>query len=93
MEKIDLDVNIILLLKYTNQLIENLEDAKQKFLFKLNEEMGLFGLENSKPIQNLFDTYITNFKNINFSIKSMCNLDRLHLENIIKVLEEIKNGK
>ena len=55
--------------------------------------MGLFGLENSKPIQNLFDTYITNFKNINFSIKSMCNLDRLHLENIIKALEELKNGK
>lgn len=93
MEKIDLDVNIILLLKYTNQFIENLEEAKQRFLFKLNEEMGLFGLENSKPIQNLFDAYITNFKNINFSIKSMCNLDRLHLENIIKVLEELKNGK
>ena len=83
----------ILLLKYTKQLLEDLEKAKEKILFKLNEEMGLFGLENSKPIQNLFNAYITKFKNLSFSIKAMCNLDRLHLENIIKVLEEIKNGK
>ena len=93
MEKIDLDINVILLIRYTDELIEKLEKVKQQLLFKFNEEMGLFGLENNKLIQNLFDMYITNFKNINFSIKCISNLDKLHLEKIIKVLEEMKNGK
>ena len=93
MEKIDLDINVILLIRYTDELIEKLEKVKQQLLFKLNEEMGLFRLENNKLIENLFDMYITNFKNINFSIKHISNLDKLHLEKIIKVLEEMKNGK